>query len=83
MRTTPADLACKVFLTVKETEYQLDHFYVFYLFSYFIIAVIQINLKCLVIMDRFYKKKHKKSFCSNKGYRKQKPVKAMLSTSSL
>lgn len=45
-RTMPAVLAYKVFLTTKEAEYPLDHFYVFYPFSYFIIAVIQINLKC-------------------------------------
>lgn len=46
VRTMPALLACKVFLTIKEAGYQLDYFYVFYPFSYFRIAVIQINLKC-------------------------------------
>lgn len=46
MRTMASVLACKVFLTVKEAGYQLDHFYVFYTFSYYIIAVIQMNLKC-------------------------------------
>lgn len=46
VRTMPALLVCKVFLIIKEARYQLDYFNLFYPFSYFIITVIQINLKC-------------------------------------